>query len=159
MNRSSLGIKIIIGIVGCLVVGFLSGFATSDAISGWYVDIVKPSFNPPNWIFGPVWTILYTLMGISAALVWHQGWEKREVKIALSFFAIQLLLNGLWSIIFFGAQQLGLAFAEIILLWIMIVVCIILFSNINKTASYLLIPYLLWVSFATILNFNIWQLN
>jgi len=143
----------------CLAVGFLSGFATSGSISTWYVDIVKPSFNPPNWLFAPVWTILYTLMGISAALVWHKGLEQRSVKIALSFFAIQLLLNGLWSILFFGFQQLGLAFAEILLLWSLIVLCIILFININKTAAFLLIPYLLWVTFATILNFNIWQLN
>lgn len=151
--------KIIIAVVVCLAVGGLSGFATTDAIEGWYATINKPSFNPPNWIFGPVWTTLYIMMGVAAGLVWKAGWDKAEVKSALTIFGIQLLLNGLWSIIFFSWQSALWALVEILMLLAFIVFTIVRFMPINATAAYLLVPYLLWVSFATVLNASIWWLN
>jgi benzodiazapine receptor len=119
----------------------------------------KPSFNPPNWIFGPVWTTLYVLMGIAFWLVWKSNAEFSIKKRAMTFFIIQLVLNFFWSILFFSFHQLGLALVEIILLWTFIVFSIISFFPISKTASYLLVPYVLWVSFASVLNFAIWKLN
>lgn len=151
--------KIIIAVVVCLAVGGLSGFATTDAIEGWYATINKPSFNPPNWIFGPVWTTLYIMMGIAAGLIWKAGWDRAEVKLALTIFGVQLLLNGLWSIIFFSWQSPLWALVEILVLLAFIVLTIVRFKPINATAAYLLVPYLLWVSFATVLNASIWWLN
>ncbi|MFA6605337.1 MAG: TspO/MBR family protein, partial [Patescibacteria group bacterium] len=119
----------------------------------------KPSFNPPSWIFGPVWTTLYILMGIALYLIWQEGLKKAFVKNSFILFIVNLVLNSLWSITFFGLQNPALAFLVIVLLWITILVLIIRFYRINKLASYLLIPYLLWVSFASVLNFSIWQLN
>ncbi len=159
MTNLSLPIKIIIGVAACTFIGALSGLATASSVNDWYLTINKPVFNPPNWIFAPMWTLLYALMGVAAALVWHEGWEKPKVKTALKVFGFQLLLNALWSIIFFGMQLPGLAFIEISILWVAIITTIILFTDIRKTAGYLLVPYLLWVTFATMLNFSIWWLN
>lgn len=152
-------LKITIAVIVCLAIGGLSGFATTDAISGWYATINKPSFNPPNWIFGPVWTLLYIMMGIAAGLVWKAGWERQDVKTALGIFTVQLLLNGLWSLIFFAWESPMWALVEILVLLAFIILTIIRFKPINATAAYLLIPYLLWVSFATVLNASIWWLN
>ncbi len=143
----------------CTAVGITSGFATASGVNDWYVHVNKPFFNPPNWLFAPVWTVLYTMIGISGALVWHKGWHRGDVKQALSAFAIQMLLNGLWSILFFGLQMPGIALIEILLMWYMIYVTIKWFYPISKWAAYLLVPYLMWVSFATILNASIWWLN
>ena len=151
--------KIIIAIVVCLAVGGLSGFATTDAIEGWYASINKPSFNPPNWIFGPVWTTLYIMMGVAAGLVWKAGWDRAAVKTAMTIFGVQLLLNGLWSAIFFSWQSPLWALVEILVLLAFIILTIIRFKPINNTAAFLLVPYLLWVSFATVLNASIWWLN
>ncbi len=151
--------KIVIAVVICLVVGSLSGVATSSAIAGWYATLNKPSFNPPNWVFGPAWTLLYILMGIAAGLVWSAGWDRKEVKAALTIFGIQLLLNGLWSIIFFSLESPLWALVEIVVLLLFIILTIIRFKPINSTAAYLLIPYLLWVSFATVLTGSILYLN
>lgn len=151
--------KLAITITICLLVGFLSGIFTADSISGWYSTIQKPPFNPPNWIFGPVWTLLYTLMGIAAGLVWKSNISKEIKNKALYIFGAQLLVNGLWSIFFFGLQNPLLALIDIILLLGLIGYTIKLFKPINKMASWLLIPYLLWVGFATLLNISIVYLN
>lgn len=152
-------LKIIISIVICFAVGFTSGFVTADAIPNWYADLNRPFFNPPNWLFGPAWTLLYTLMGIAAGIIWNKGLDQKIVRTALIIFIVQLVLNGLWSLIFFGMKNPFLALVEILLLWGMILLCIIQFGKINKTASWLMVPYILWVTFATALNFCIWQLN
>lgn len=159
MNKPSLIVKIIIAVVICQVMGLASGLVTFDAIPNWYADLNKPSFNPPNWLFGPAWTLLYTLMGIAAALIWHEGWNRPEVKQALGWFAAQLVLNAAWTLIFFGLKTPAWALIEIAILWAAILICIIHFFRIKSLAGYLMIPYLLWVSFAALLNFSIWQLN
>jgi len=152
--------KILVVVVTCLVVGYFSGMVTRSAITTWYPTLVKPSFNPPNWIFAPVWSMLYVMMGVAAGLVWNRiESEKEIVKSALIFFAIQLALNALWSYLFFGLKNPMLAGVEIILLWLMIFETHTKFLKINKIAGYLLIPYLLWVSFAMVLNASIWWLN
>jgi len=125
----------------------------------WYNTLNKPFFTPPSWLFGPAWTVLYILMGVSAYLVWKKGFKKKQIKEALKIFAIQLVLNLSWSPIFFGAKQIFLALIVIIIMWIIIFKTIKVFAKIDKTASYLLYPYILWVSFATILNFSVWLLN
>lgn len=148
--------------VFCFVVVFLAAsggsVVTYDAIPTWYATLNKPPFNPPNWIFGPVWTVLYILMAISLYLVWSAKKSKLQSK-AIKVFLVQLFLNFLWSLVFFGGQNIGLALLTIILLWASILYSIILFYKINKTASYLLIPYILWVSFASFLNLSIFLLN
>jgi len=159
MNNLPLPVKILIVVVICLSIGGTSGIVTSSAINDWYVTLNKPSFNPPNWIFAPVWTLLYIMMGLAAALIWQEGWEKKIVKMALLFFSIQLVLNALWSIVFFGWKQPAFALIEIFILWSMLLVCIIKFKAIKPLAAYLLIPYFLWVTFASILNGAIWWLN
>ena len=153
-------VKIAIAVAICLAVGYGSSLVTQSSITTWYPTINKPSFNPPNEVFAPVWTILYVMMGVSAGLVW----SKMEsvpvlVKKALWIFVIQLILNALWSFLFFGLQNPFLALAEIMLLWLMIFETIKLFKPIDALASKLMIPYLLWVSFAMILNGSIWWLN
>lgn len=145
-------------IVICLAIGFISGLFTSDAVQGWYQDIAKPVFNPPNWLFAPVWTALYVLMGISLYLLWTSNKSKTR-NLAIKYFAIQLALNFFWSILFFGARLPGLALVEIIVLWIFILLTAIVSWKINKWASYLLWPYLVWVTFATVLNAAIVILN
>lgn len=151
--------KLPVSIALCLLIGFLSGISTSDNISGWYSTLQKPSFNPPNWIFGPVWTFLYILMGIAAGNVWKSESPQNQKKRALFIFGIQLAVNGLWSILFFGMPNPLIACIDIIVLLILIVLTIRLFKPINKTASWLLYPYLAWVSFATVLNISIVVLN
>lgn len=143
----------------CQLAGLIGALFTFSAIPSWYAYLDKPPFSPPNYLFGPVWTILYTLMGISAYLIYKKGLKKKEVKSALKVFAAQLILNSLWSIFFFGLRNPELAFAEIILMLATIVVTILRFNKISKTAAYLLIPYLLLVSFASILNLSIALLN
>lgn len=152
-------IKLFISVVLCLAIGGISGYLTSNEITTWYVTLNKPSFNPPNWIFGPVWSTLYFLMGISFWLVWKSNANTTIKNKAITFFIIQLILNFFWSIIFFSLHQLGFALVEIILLWIFILLSIISFYPISKIAAYLLLPYLFWVSFASILNLAIWKLN
>ena len=152
-------VEAVLSIVICQGAGLIGAVATSPSIPTWYASLEKPAFNPPNWLFGPVWTTLYTLMGIAAFLVWRQGIRKREVKIALGIFIVQLVLNTLWSIVFFGLNSLLGGLVVILPLWVAILLSIITFYRISKTAGVLLIPYILWVSFATILNFSLWQLN
>jgi len=151
--------KLIISILICHSAGFIGAVFTSSAIPTWYDSLKKPPFSPPNWIFGPVWIILYTLMGISAYLVWRQGINDSQVKTALIIFGVQLFLNALWSPIFFGFRALFAGLIVIIIMWIAILLTILAFLKISTVAAVLLIPYILWVSFATILNFSLWALQ
>lgn len=151
--------KLFIAMIGSESAGIIGSVFTAPAIPGWYADLTKPALNPPAWVFGPVWTTLFALMGVAAFLVWKKGLDRKDARIALCLFIIQLVLNTLWSIIFFGLHSLGGALIEIIFLWLAILATIISFFNISKTAAWLLVPYLLWVSFATYLNAAIWVLN
>ena len=152
--------RILAVVVNCLAICYFSGTVTRSAITTWYPTLIKPSFNPPNWIFAPVWSMLYVMMGVAAGLVWDRiEIEKEAVKKALIFFAIQLALNALWSYLFFGLHNPMLAGLEIIVLWLMIFETYIQFAKINKIAGYLFLPYLAWVSFAAVLNGSIWWLN
>lgn len=150
--------KLIICFLLVFLVGAGGSVATSDSIPNWYADLTKPPFNPPNWIFGPVWTLLYALMAVSLFLVWKKKQTNKTIYARKIFF-IQLGLNLLWSLVFFGAHQIALALLIIAALWGFILYSIILFRKINKTAAYILIPYLLWVSFATVLNASLLLLN
>lgn len=151
--------KLLIAMTGPLLAGFIGSIFTFEAIPTWYAELTKPSFNPPNWLFGPVWTTLYIMMGISLYLVWTRDGGKRLKRAALWFFFFQVFLNTLWSILFFGLKSPILAFIEIIMLWLSIGMTIILFQKFSRLAAQLLLPYLLWVSFATILNGSIMLLN
>jgi tryptophan-rich sensory protein len=151
--------KFIICLLIPILVGGTAGFFTTSEIPGWYSTIQKPSFNPPNWIFGPVWTTLYILMGIASWFVLKSKVPDAQKQTALILYGVQLILTFFWSFIFFKQHQLGWAFAEILLLWLSIFITIILFSRIHEGAAWLLVPYISWVSFASILNFYIWQLN
>lgn len=143
----------------CQTAGIIGSVFTFSAIPEWYRDLVKPTFSPPNWLFAPVWTILYTLMGISVYLVQSSAKKSRLAKMASVIFWIQLVINSLWSIVFFGMRDIGLALIVIILLLTLVTFLTIKFKDINKTASLLLLPYLIWISFAAILNFSLWTLN
>lgn len=158
-NKPALPVKIIISIIACIGLGAIGSIATSSSIDTWYTTINKPSFNPPSWLFAPVWTILFALMGLAAAYVWDKGLDRKAVRSALILFGIQFLLNIAWSFLFFGAQNPTLAFIEILILWVFIFLTIRAFFKIKKLSGWLLVPYLLWVSFASILNFSIMMLN
>lgn len=152
-------VKLSCSIIGCELVGILGTPFTISAIPTWYASLNKPFFSPPNWIFGPVWVILYFLMGVSFYLILKKGWEKKEVKRAGMFFLAQLTLNFLWSPIFFGLKSPLLGLITIAGMWILIIITMKKFYPLSKLAFYLLIPYLLWVSFATVLNGAILILN
>ncbi|MDF1753080.1 MAG: tryptophan-rich sensory protein [Verrucomicrobiales bacterium] len=145
--------------LACLALGFLSGFSTFESIEGWYSTLKKPSFNPPNWIFGPVWSVLYLAMGIAVGLIANLGLSHPGVKLALTLFAIQMLFNVIWTPVFFGMHQILAALVIIVLLWTAILICMIKFFKLRRLSGWLLVPYLLWVSFATVLNASLWILN
>lgn len=151
--------KLIISIIIPLWAGVIGSLSNFEAIPTWYSHLNKPFFNPPAWLFAPVWTVLYILMGISFYLIWKKGCEKQEVGRAMGLFAIQIVLNVLWSFLFFGLHSPLLGFINIVLLLAAIVYTSIKFSQISRTAGYLFIPYILWTSFATILNFSILIMN
>jgi len=151
--------KLLASILLCQLAGVIGSVFTASSLENWYFLLEKPSFNPPSWVFFPVWTTLYILMGISLYLVWEKGLQKPEVKKGILIFGIQLGLNSLWSFLFFGLKSPYYAFIEIILLWFAIFLTILQFRKISKTASYLLLPYIVWVSFAAVLNYYIWILN
>ncbi len=151
-------IVFILCVLSTLIVGAISGISTSDGITNWYVTLNKPTFNPPNYIFGPVWTVLYILMGISLFQIIQTPISITRKKSLLLFF-LQLLLNFLWSFLFFKYHLLILSFIEIIILWLCILIMIKYFLKINKTSAYLQVPYLLWVTFAAILNGSFLLLN
>ena len=153
----NLFVKILICVVLCTGLGFASGFSTVSEVSGWFQTIEKPSWNPPSWIFSPVWTTLYILMAIAAALIWHS--DDRRKKSALTLFVIQFIFNLAWSFIFFNQHELGLAFAEILVMLVLIIATTVAFYKIKPVSAYLMIPYILWVSFASCLNGAIWLLN
>jgi benzodiazapine receptor len=161
MTKGRVGdiVRLVVSIVVCQLAGGLGAIFTTPAIPTWYASLNKPSFNPPNTVFFPVWTTLYTLMGIAAFLVWRKGLGERRVRLALGIFVIQLVLNTAWSIIFFGLYSLFGAVIAIVFLWIAILINIVTFWRISKPAGALLIPYICWVSFAAILNISIWMLN
>ena len=151
--------KLIIAVLIPLAVGSLAGYFTASSVTGWYTTLVKPSFNPPNWLFAPVWTSLYIMMGIALFLVWNSGAAEDVKRTAVTLFIVQLVLNFLWSFVFFYAQQPGWALVNIILMWISIFLTILWFGKISSLSAWLLVPYICWVSFATVLNFAIWKLN
>ena len=175
-------VKLIISILICELAGVAGSIFTAPAIKTWYALLVKPSFNPPNWVFAPIWTTLFLLMGIALYLVWSKNWHI-EVKAgqaeqktwnplsrklftgswreenAIAIFVLQLALNILWSVIFFGLKEPGFAFFEILMLWFAILYTIANFWRISKPAGLLLLPYILWVTLAAVLNFSLWQLN
>lgn len=148
----------IISIIIAQAAGIIGSVFTFASVKGWYTTLAKPAWNPPSWIFGPVWTTLYFLMGIASYLVWRKI-DGSGAKLALTIYGTQLGLNVLWSILFFGLKQPGLAFAEIIVLLICIIITTVLFWRISPLAGALMIPYILWVSFASYLNFTLWRLN
>ena len=156
--KISHNIKLIISILLPLSVGAIAGMFTSQAVPTWYASLNRPFFSPPNWVFGPVWTTLYILLGISFFLIWKEEATKAR-DLAIKVFLIQMLLNFAWSFIFFYFNLIGAALIEIILLWISIASMIYLFYKIKPVAAYMNIPYLLWVSFATILNAGYYFLN
>ena len=139
--------------------GIIGSVFTAPAIPAWYATLAKPEFVAPNWAFAPVWTTLFLLMGIAAFLVWQKGSGRRDVRIALSIFVFQLLLNTLWSFLFFGLQSPGAALVEVIFLWFAILATMIAFARIARPTLWLLVPYIGWVSFAAYLNYSIWVLN
>lgn len=152
-------LKLIIAVSVPLAVGGLSGFATSGGVATWYPTLTQPSFNPPPWVFGPTWTLLYIMMGVATFLVWREGFATGGVKLALTLFVVQLALNGFWSILFFGLRSPGWALVEIIALWFAIIATAALFWRVVPLAGMLLLPYLAWVTFATVLNASLWWLN
>ncbi|CAZ95300.1 MULTISPECIES: TspO/MBR family protein [Zobellia] len=157
MKKKALYITFAISI--CLAIGFLSSFATQSSVNDWFTTLNKPSFNPPSWLFAPVWTVLYIMMGVAAGIVWAKGLYHLWVKTALYHFGFQLLLNAAWSIVFFGLKEPLWALFVIIALVIVLSLTIKWFKVVSKTAAWLLVPYLLWVCFATVLNYKLWELN
>ena len=151
--------KLLFSLLITQAAGWVGSIFTMPQIDTWYATLNKPSFNPPSWVFGPVWTILFLLMGVSLYLIWTGTWHHKLKEEALMIFIAQLILNVFWSIAFFGFQNLALAFLEILILWTSILFTILFFYRLNKTAAYLLVPYIVWVSFAAVLNFAIWYLN
>jgi translocator protein len=151
--------KLCSSVLACLAVGFAGSFFTNSSVNSWYAGLKKPFFNPPSWIFAPVWTMLYVLMGVSVFLIWRQGLDDKKIRTALFAFIIQLALNALWSPVFFAMKSALAGLGVIIFLWMAISITIFLFYRISKLASFLLLPYILWVSFAVVLNAAIFSLN
>ena len=151
--------QLIVSILICQIPGILGGFITVSSIPAWYAYLEKPSLVPPNWSFSIVWTLLYLLMGISLYIIWQKGWSAPGVRTAISIFGVQLFFNLMWSYLFFGMRSPQMGLAGIILLWVLIGVNIIQFYRISRPAGLLLVPYILWVSFAAYLNYAIMVLN
>jgi translocator protein len=152
-------IKLVVSIAAPFLAGGIGSFFTMPAIPGWYAELAKPALNPPSWVFGPVWTLLYILIGVSFFLVWQRGFGDERGRRALAVFIVQLALNAIWSVVFFGLQSPGAALIIIAALWLSIIWMAYEFYHHRRLAAYLLIPYLLWVSFASYLNYAIWVLN
>ena len=152
-------LKLIISLAIPLAIGAIGGFFSASSVNSWFTTLHKPSFNPPVWIFFPVWTVLYILMGIAFFLVWNHHAKLEKKYTAYTYYFLQLALNLLWSFLFFYFHHIGQALADIILLFLLITGTISSFRKISKTAAWLLVPYLLWVGFALLLNLQIWRLN
>jgi len=160
MNKLASDIlKLSVALILCFLAAYLGQVFTGPAIPTWYAGLQKPIFSPPNWLFGPVWTLLYALMAVSAFLVWREDGKDQEIKLALKIFVIQLILNSLWSLAFFGLRSPLLGLIVIVALWAAILLTIKNFLRISALAGWLMLPYLLWVSFASVLNFSIFILN
>lgn len=155
----SMILRLIISILVCQLAGFVGSVFTRTSVSTWYAALNKPSYNPPDWVFSPVWITLYVLMGIAAFLVWNQGWDKKEVKAALIVFGVQLVLNAFWSAAFFGLRSPFAGLIVIVGLWIFILLTILYFFRMSSPAGILLLPYMGWVSFAAVLNAALFVLN
>jgi len=149
----------LLSIIVCLFAGLIGSLFTFAAIPTWYATLAKPAFSPPNWVFGPVWTTLYILMGVAMYLVWQKGIKKKNVRQAINLFLIHLGFNAGWSVIFFGLRSILGGMVVIIILWGLIIAVIREFYQINRTAAYVLTPYFIWVSFAGVLNFSLLLLN
>ncbi|MGV8144140.1 MAG: TspO/MBR family protein [Methanothermobacter sp.] len=152
-------VRLIVSILIVFIAGTIGSTATLPQIPTWYASLAKPSWAPPNWLFGPVWTILYILIGIALFLVWKEGISRKDVKLAISVFVVQLVLNVLWSVIFFGYNSLLGGLVVVIILWIAILANIIFFYRVSKPAGLLLVPYIVWVSIASYLNYSVYLLN
>jgi tryptophan-rich sensory protein len=152
-------VKLIASIVLCQMAGVIGAIFTASAVPTWYTTLRKPPFTPPGWVFSPVWIALYLLMGVSAFLIWSKGWGDSRVRVALSLFAVQLVLNASWSLMFFGLRSPLAGLIDIVALWVFILLTTLYFFKVSYMAGALLVPYILWVSFAAILNFSIWRLN
>ncbi|MFC1847277.1 TspO/MBR family protein [Chloroflexota bacterium] len=152
-------IKLIVSIIVCQCAGLVGSIFTTPAIATWYVTLEKPPFTPPNWLFAPAWVTLYLLMAISASIVWQRGLGNRRVRTSLVIFLVQLILNALWSVVFFGLESPLYGIIVIVALWIVILLTIIKFSRISTLAGALLLPYIVWVTFAATLNVSIFILN
>jgi benzodiazapine receptor len=157
--RGSDLLKLLASLTVVLAAGGIGSLATTRAIPTWYKSLVKPSFNPPEWLFGPAWTMLYLLMAVAVFLVWKQGFGVPGVKLALAVFLVQLVLNALWSVLFFGLRSPLAGLVEIAVLWVAILATIILFFRVSVPAGVMLLPYIAWVSFAAVLNAAIFVLN
>ena len=157
--KQGLAIKIIISLAVTFSAPVIASFVTAPGTSDWYANLNKPCFNPPGWVFGPVWTVLYVLMAVSAGLVWHKELAGPIVRMALALYLLQLVLNGLWMPLFFGAKMPLLAFIDIVLLWAAIILTILVFVKVSRYAGLLMLPYLAWTTFAAVLNFSLWYLN
>jgi len=150
-------VKLIVSVLICQAAGAIGSVFTTSSIATWFVNLNKPWFTPPNWLFGPVWITLYTLMGVSLYLVWNKG--LKNAKLPVSIFGLQLALNTIWSVIFFGLQNTFAALVEILFMWAAILATIITFYKIDKRAGVVLIPYIAWVTIATFLNYFVFVLN
>ncbi len=151
--------RLIAAVVLTNLAGIAGSFFTATSLGSWYDMLQKPWFNPPGWVFAPVWTALYVLMGIALYLVWMEGTQRTDVRFALGIFAVQLALNALWSYFFFGLRSVFFGFLEICVLWIAIVFTIVMFARVRRDAALLLVPYIAWVTFAAILSYSILLLN
>lgn len=151
--------KLVLSIIICELAGVFGALFTAQAIPAWYAGLVKPALSPPNWVFGPVWTTLYVLMGVAFYLIWKEGAKKRDVRLAMYAFGFQLFLNAIWTPIFFGLRSPFYGLIVVVMMFLAIIWTIALFHNLQKKAAYLLLPYLAWVGFATYLNFEILRLN
>ncbi|SYZ71830.1 conserved membrane hypothetical protein [Candidatus Zixiibacteriota bacterium] len=151
--------KLVVSILICQAAGLIGSIPNIEAIPNWYAGLNKPSFTPPNWLFAPVWTTLYLMMGMALFLIWKRGWGAPQVATAIGLFAAQLILNAAWSWLFFGLKLTFVAFLEILILWLMLLLTILKFRILVPTAAYLMIPYLAWVGYASVLNFSLWRLN
>jgi tryptophan-rich sensory protein len=151
--------RLLVSLTVPLLVGALGGLATAQGVSDWYPSLVKPGFTPPAWVFGPVWTVLYIMIGVALFLIWKDGLASRLERVAVLLFGLQLVLNAAWSPLFFGLRAPGAAFVDIVLLCGAAAAAIVAFLRVSPVAGLLLIPYGLWVAFATVLNLQIWRLN
>lgn len=152
-------VRLIVAVLVAQSAGLIGSLFTTPAIPTWYAHLEKPAFTPPGWIFGPVWVMLYTFMGIASFLVWQKRQANPVADKALVVYTVHLIMNALWSVLFFGLKSPGSAFVEIVILWFMILAVIKLFHRVDWRAAYLMMPYVLWVSFAAVLNFAIWRMN